>query len=52
MANKPRQLTNLSLDQFLQPVFAAYARSGIVMSLHSVDNNIVRINVDKRQCGG
>lgn len=52
MVRKPRPLTSLSLEKFLQPVFAAYANNGIAMSLNRVDGNVVKINLDKKRCGG
>lgn len=50
--NRLRALMNLPLDKFLQPVFQAYARSGIIMSLKAVEGNIVKININKQQCRG
>jgi hypothetical protein len=52
MANRLKPFTNLPLEKFLQSIFVAYARSGITMSLNKVDGSIIKINIDKKMCGG
>lgn len=52
MTNRPRPFTNLPLEKFLQPIFAAYTRSGVAMSLNKIENRVVFINIDKKTCSG
>jgi hypothetical protein len=46
------QLPVIPIEQFLQPVFTAYQRNGIVMSFNKMENNILYININKGMCGG
>jgi len=43
---------SMPIEEFLKPIFVAYERNGIKISLSKVENNIVYISVDKKICAG
>jgi len=50
--NNLQPLISTPLPDFLKPIFDAYAKSGIQMSLNRVEGDVIFLNVNKKQCGG
>lgn len=49
---KKEPLIDMPLEDFLKPIFIAYAKSGIHMSFNRIENDTLYLNINKRACGG